>query len=73
MKITLNQPETLNTLTPDLEKDLHEALYEGDADPEVFCMVISGAGRAFCAGYHMGATAERKGSLTDPAIYGSIG
>jgi enoyl-CoA hydratase len=73
LKITLNQPETLNTLTPELEKDLHVALAEGDADPEVFCMVINGAGRAFCAGYHMGATPERKGNLTDPAIYESVG
>jgi len=73
LRITLNQPETLNALTPELEKDLHGALAEGDADAEVFCMVISGAGRAFCAGYYMGATAERKGNLTDPALYGSVG
>jgi enoyl-CoA hydratase len=69
----MNRPEALNTLTPELEKNLYEALAEGDADPEVFCMVISGAGRAFCAGYHMGATPERKGNLTDPAIYESVG
>ena len=37
LKILMNQPETLNALTPQLENDLHQALYEGDADPEVFC------------------------------------
>ena len=73
LKVTLNRPEALNTLTPDLEKELHEALAEGDADPEVFCMVVTGAGRAFCAGYHMGATPERKGNLTDPDSYESVG
>lgn len=73
LQITMNQPETLNALTPQLEKDLHEALHEGDDDPEVFCMVINGAGRAFSPGYHMGAIAGRKGNLTDPAMYGSIG
>lgn len=73
LKITLNQPETLNALTPELEKDLHEALYEGDADPEVFCMVINGAGRAFCSGYNIGSVPERKGNLIDPAIYASVG
>ena len=73
LKATLNQPATLNVLTPDFEKELHEALREGDEDPEVFCMVLSGAGRSFCAGYHMGGTAERKGILIDPAVYGSIG
>lgn len=73
LKITMNQPETLNALTPDLEKDLHAALREGDEDPEVFCMVICGAGRAFSSGYAMGAVPGRKGSLTDPSVYGSIG
>jgi enoyl-CoA hydratase/carnithine racemase len=73
LKITLNQPDTLNALTPELEKDLHEAFLEGDADPEVFCMVINGAGRAFCSGYNMGSIPGRKGNLTDPAIYESVG
>jgi enoyl-CoA hydratase len=71
LKITLNQPETLNALTPDLEKNLHSALGEGDDDPEVFCMVICGSGRAFSSGYQMGP--DRKGGGTDPANYGSIG
>ncbi len=72
LKIILNQPDTLNALTPDLERELHAALQEGDADPEVFCMVICGEGRAFCSGYAMGKVPGRKGSLTDPAIYDSI-
>ncbi len=73
LKIILNQPDTLNALTPDLERELHAALEEGDADPEVFCMVLCGEGRAFCSGYAMGKVPGRKGSLTDPAIYDSIG
>jgi enoyl-CoA hydratase len=73
LKITMNQPETLNALTPELEKDLHDALQEGDVDPEVFCMVIHGAGRAFCSGYNIGVKPGAKGRLTDPAAYGSIG
>lgn len=44
LKILMNQPETLNTLTPQLENNVHQALYEGDADPEAFCMVIGGVG-----------------------------
>jgi len=73
LKIILNQPDTLNALTPDLERELHAALEEGDADPEVFCMVLCGEGRAFCSGYAMGKVPGRKGSLTDPGIYDSIG
>ena len=71
LKITLNQPETINALTADLENELHAALKEGDDDPEVFCMVICGAGRGFSSGYQMGP--ERKGGGTDPAAYDSIG
>jgi enoyl-CoA hydratase/carnithine racemase len=73
LRITLNQPDTLNALTPELEKDLHEALHEGDLDPEVFCMVIAGAGRAFCPGYNIGPSRGRKGTSMDPEDYKSIG
>ena len=73
LKITMNKPETLNALTPELETDLYDALHEGDNDPDVFCIVIAGAGRGFCSGYRMGSTPERKGSLLDPALYESIG
>jgi enoyl-CoA hydratase/carnithine racemase len=71
LKVTLNQPETINALTADLENELHAALKEGDDDPQVFCMVICGAGRGFSSGYQMGS--ERKGGGTDPAAYASIG
>ena len=73
LKILMNQPETLNALTPQLEKDLHQALYEGDADPEVFCMVIGGIGRAFSPGYSMGYSGGKEGNFIDPALYETIG
>ena len=73
LKITMNQPETLNALTPDLEKDLHAALHEGDEDAGVFCMVICGAGRGFSSGYNIGSVPGKKGSMTDPNIYSSVG
>ena len=73
LKILMNQPETLNALTPQLENDLHQALYEGDADPEVFCMVIGGVGRAFSPGYSMGSSDGKEGNLVDPALYESVG
>jgi len=71
LKVTLNQPDILNALTPDLERELHAVLQEGDNDLEVFCMVICGAGKGFSSGYQMGP--ERKGGGTDPAAYGSVG
>ena len=73
LKILMNQPETLNALTPQLENDLHQALYEGDADPEVFCMVIGGVGRAFSPGYSMGSSGGKDGNFIDPDLYETIG
>jgi enoyl-CoA hydratase/carnithine racemase len=48
--ITLNRPEALNAWTPQLSDDLWLALGAADADDNVRAVVITGAGRAFCAG-----------------------
>lgn len=48
--IILNRPERLNAINPELLGDFLEALKEGNADPETRVMIITGAGRAFCAG-----------------------
>jgi enoyl-CoA hydratase/carnithine racemase len=48
--IILDRPDRLNAINPDLLADFLEALKEGNADPATKVMVISGAGRAFCAG-----------------------
>jgi len=49
--ITLNRPEVLNALSPELESELHLALDEADSDPKVRVIILTGAGRAFSAGY----------------------
>ena len=51
--ITLNRPDALNAISPELEAELHQALDEADADREVRAVILTGAGRAFCAGYDM--------------------
>ena len=56
--ITLNRPERLNAISPDLERELHEALDEAEADPEVRAIVLTGAGRAFSSGYDISGEAE---------------
>jgi 2-(1,2-epoxy-1,2-dihydrophenyl)acetyl-CoA isomerase len=48
--ITLNRPERLNALFGYMRRDLAEALEEAGSDPEVRVVVLTGAGRAFCAG-----------------------
>jgi 2-(1,2-epoxy-1,2-dihydrophenyl)acetyl-CoA isomerase len=48
--LTLNRPERLNALSPDMTAGLTEALNRLSTDREVGCIVITGAGRGWCAG-----------------------
>lgn len=48
--VTLNRPERLNAWTRDMEVRYFDALDRADADPEVRVIVVTGAGRGFCAG-----------------------
>ena len=51
--VTLNQPERLNGTTQAMKRDLTEALVEMQMDDRVRVVVITGSGRAFCAGDDM--------------------
>lgn len=53
-RITLNRPDRLNALTRDLLGELATALDEVAADRAVRALVLTGAGRAFCAGHDIG-------------------
>jgi 2-(1,2-epoxy-1,2-dihydrophenyl)acetyl-CoA isomerase len=48
--ITLNRPEALNAITPTMCTELPKALGEAAGDESVRCVVLTGAGRGFCAG-----------------------
>jgi enoyl-CoA hydratase len=48
--LTLNRPERLNAMSHELVADVHDALDEVAADPSCRALVITGAGRGFCAG-----------------------
>jgi 2-(1,2-epoxy-1,2-dihydrophenyl)acetyl-CoA isomerase len=48
--VTLNRPEALNALNQALKRDLAKVICRIADDPEVRCMVLTGAGRAFSAG-----------------------
>ena len=48
--ITLNRPERLNAWNPTMARELSEALRAADGDDSVRSIVLTGAGRAFCAG-----------------------
>ena len=49
--LTLNRPDRLNAITPELIGDLGEQLARADADGDVRVVRLRGAGRSFCAGY----------------------
>jgi enoyl-CoA hydratase len=50
-RITLNRPEKLNAMTPRMQRELADALWEADASTDVHAIIVRGAGRAFSAGY----------------------
>ena len=50
LTITLDRPDRLNAWTPTMASELIEAFDRADADDEVRAIVVTGAGRAYCAG-----------------------
>ncbi|MEQ8603290.1 MAG: enoyl-CoA hydratase/isomerase family protein [Marivibrio sp.] len=49
-RVSLNRPDRLNAINPALLADLTAALRAADADPAVQAILLTGEGRAFCAG-----------------------
>jgi enoyl-CoA hydratase len=52
--ITLNRPDTLNTIVPLMPDELEDAVTTAVRDREVKVIVLRGAGRSFCAGFDFG-------------------
>ena len=62
--LTLNAPERMNTISGAMLQQISEQLLRADHDPDVRCIVLTGAGRAFCAGLDLQAQmAGPKGGL----------
>lgn len=59
--ITLNRPAALNATTDDLYRELHDVIGRIAADREIGCVILTGAGRGFCAGADLKA---RKDDMT---------
>lgn len=70
--ITLNAPERMNTISGPMLDAISHRLLEADRDPAVRCIVLTGAGRAFCAGLDLGAqmAVQSEGA---PASLGGLG
>ena len=48
--LTINRPERMNALRPQTTKEMREAIAEAREDDNVRCLLVTGAGRGFCAG-----------------------
>lgn len=53
-KITMNRPDKFNSFTQKMHKELIDAFKKSDKDPNVRCIVLTGAGKAFNAGQDLG-------------------
>lgn len=69
--LTLNRPERLNAIDDAMPREIARAVESANDDPAVHVIVVSGAGRAFCAGYDLKDYAER-GVATQDAVWDPI-
>ena len=66
--ITLHRPEALNAWTERMGAEVRHAVAQAEADPRVVGIVVTGAGRGFCAGADM----KRLSSLTEGGDFGEV-
>ncbi len=64
-EIQLNRPHVLNSFNRPMAIRLQEALASAGADPQVRCVLLSGAGRAFCAGQDLAEAAPADAPLAN--------
>jgi len=71
LTITLNRPDRLNAFTATMMNELLEAFDRADGDDDVRAVIVTGAGRGFCAGADLalgGGTFDWRGRAEDNAV-----
>lgn len=64
LTITLNRPDKLNAATDQLLGELADAFKQAQRDATVRAVIVTGAGRGFCAGQDLASVQERSGSVS---------
>lgn len=64
LRLTLNEPDSMNALSPGIASGLAEAAREFTANHELRCLLITGSGRAFCAGGDISGMGVRPAAAT---------
>ena len=60
LTVTLNRPDKLNAATDQMLDELNDAFNNAERDNTVRAILLTGAGRGFCAGQDLGAAQERQ-------------
>jgi enoyl-CoA hydratase len=58
-RLLLNRPERLNAISDDMPAEIRAAVEWASNDDEVHVIIVEGAGKGFCGGYDLAATAEQ--------------
>jgi len=53
--VTMNRPEKMNAWTPKMGAEMRTAMLDAERDPSIGAIIVTGAGRAYCAGADMSA------------------
>ncbi|QUR68333.1 enoyl-CoA hydratase [Mycobacterium spongiae] len=66
--ITVNDPDRRNAITEDMSARLRDAVERAEADPDVHAVVVTGAGKAFCAGADLSALGNAGAGAPEAAL-----
>jgi enoyl-CoA hydratase len=66
--ITVNDPDRRNAVTDEMSAQLRAAVERAEADPDAHAVVVTGAGKAFCAGADLSALGAGAGGEAEPGL-----
>lgn len=68
LRVTLNRPDRLNAFNPSLHQGLAAALAQAELDSSIRCLLVTGAGRGFCAGQDLTERDMKEGDMASAQV-----